>query len=153
GVQRIESWARVDDGEALADAALASVAAGVVVCRDGRAEVSPDPSKQRVLAVSGAVQAENFVVPSPSMHMVFEVECSVQSGRHAVAQAIAIRRRNLEQALVQQTLETCPLVFADGRLDHPGPSRNRLVGIAKTLHQLYVTGMQRALVARLRAGE
>jgi hypothetical protein len=153
GVQRIEFWARVDDGEVLADAALASVAAGVVVCTDGHAEVSADPPKQRVLAVSGAVQAENLVVPSASMHMVFEVECSVQTGRNAVQQAIAIRRRNLEQALVQQTLQTCPLVFADGRLDHAGPSRNQLVGIAKTLHQLYVTGAQRALIARLRDGQ
>jgi hypothetical protein len=155
GVQRIEAWARVDDGELLADAALASVAAGVVLCTEGHAEVLPDPNllKQRVLAVSGAVQADNFVVPSASMHMVFEVECSVQPGRNAVSQAIAIRRRNLEQALVQAMLQTCPLVFADGRLDHAGPSRNRLVGIAKTLHQLYVTGSQRALIARLRAGE
>src|SRR5215213_798127 len=73
GVQRIEFWARVDDGEVLVDAALASVAAGVVVCVEGHAEVAPEPPKQRVLAVSGAVQAENLVVPSSSMHMVFEV--------------------------------------------------------------------------------
>lgn len=152
GVQRIEAWARVDDGEVLSDAALASVAAGVVLCTEVHAEIS-DHQKQRVLAVSGAVEADNFVVPSASMHMVFEVECSVQPGRNAVTQAIAIRRRNLEQALVQKTLQTCPLVFADGRLDHAGPSRNRLVGIAKTLHQLYVTGAQRGLIARLRSGE
>src|SRR5215208_2067479 len=74
GVQRIEAWARVDDGEVLADAALASVAAGVVLCIEGHAEVA-DHQKQRVLAVSGAVEADNFVVPSASMHMVFEVEC------------------------------------------------------------------------------
>jgi hypothetical protein len=154
GVQRIEAWARVDDGEVLTEAALASVAAGVVLCTTGvSAQVSPDLRKQRVLAVSGAVKAENFIVPTANQRLEFEVECSVQPGRNAVAQAIAIRRRNLEQALVQQTLRDCPLVFADGRLDHPGPSRNTLVGIAKTLHQLYVTGPQRALVARLRAGE
>src|SRR6478672_2411366 len=68
GVQRIESWAMLDDGEVLADAALASVAAGVVLCTDGHAEVSPDLQKQRVLAVSAAVETENFVVPSASMH-------------------------------------------------------------------------------------
>src|SRR5262245_10792489 len=61
GVQRIEAWARIDDGEILADAALASVAAGVVLCTAGHAEVSPDLQKQRVLAVSAAVEAENFV--------------------------------------------------------------------------------------------
>jgi hypothetical protein len=152
GVQRIESWAFVDDGEALADAALASVAAGVVVSEAGHSEVRQFQTS-RLLAVSGAVESENLVIESAGSYFVFEVECSVQPGRRAVAQAIAIRRRNLEQALIQQTLQTCPLVFADGRLDHPGPSRNRLVGIAKTLHQLYVTGPQRALVARLGAGD
>ncbi len=50
-------------------------------------------------------------------------------------------------------LSTHPLVIADGRIDRPEVSHNQLAGIAKTLHQLYLKGEQRALIARIGAGE
>jgi hypothetical protein len=84
--------------------------------------------------------------------LVFEVQRASQSGKRAVAQAIAICRRDLEQIWVQRLLPKYPLVIADGRLDRPISGANLLVGVAKTLHQLYLAGAQRALVPRLTAG-
>lgn len=152
GVQRIDSWARIDDGETMADAALATVAVGATLTSDGHSWVEYDrPS--RVLALSGGVDAAPLVVPYPAGDLVFEVQRSAQAGRRAVAQAIAVRRRDLERIWVQNLLREAPLVVADGRLDRPdAPAGGLLVGIAKTLHRLYLAGPQRALVPRLAAG-
>ena len=150
GVQRIDSWARLDDGESMADAALASVAAGAVISEPGHSRIDFDlPS--RVLAVSGGLDADPFVVAQPARDLIFEVQRSAQLGKRAVAQAIAVKRRDLEQLWVQKLAHSFPLVIADGRLDRPVAGDSLLVGVAKTLHQLYLTGVQRALVSRLSA--
>jgi hypothetical protein len=151
GVQRIEAWARVDDGGPIADAALASVASGAVISRPGQASLSCE-FVARVLALAGPTAAEALVVPHSRGNLVYEVVRSTQTGRRAAMQAIAIHRRELEAACVQKLLPLHPLVIADGRLDRPGSAPNQLVGVAKTLHQLYLAGEQRALISRLEAG-
>jgi hypothetical protein len=151
GVQRIESWARLDDGESMGDAALASVAAGATISEAGHSRIECGlPS--RVLAVAGLVETQPLVVSHGGQSLVFEVQRAQQTGRHAVGQAIAVRRRDLEQWWIQKLLPDYPLVIADGRLDRPVPGTNLLAGVAKTLHQLYLSGPQRALVSRLTAG-
>jgi hypothetical protein len=151
GVQRVEAWARVDDGGPIADAALASVASGAVVSRPGQASLSCE-FVGRVLALAGPTAAEALVVPHSRGNLVYEIARSEQTGRRAAMQAIAVRRRELEVACVQKLLPLHPLVIADGRLDRPGPTPNQLVGVAKTLHQLYLAGEQRALISRLESG-
>jgi hypothetical protein len=151
GVQRVEYWARVDDGETLAEAAFASVAVGATVCRAGGATMSCEYTS-RVFGVAGGVAAEPQVVATPNGHLVYEVSRADKTGQPAVYQAIAVRRRDLELACVRKALETYPLVIADGRLDRPEASHNQLAGVAKTLHQLYVKGEQRALIGRLPPG-
>ena len=148
GVQRVEYWARVDDGETLAEAAFASVAVGAVVSRAGGATMSCE-YKSRVFGVAGGVAAGPQVVPSRTGPLVYEVSPAEKTGHAAVFQAIAIRRRDLEHSCVTKALETHPLVIADGRLDRPEVSPNQLAGIAKTLQQLYVKAEQRVLIARL----
>ena len=54
---------------------------------------------------------------------------------------------------MQKLLAIHPMVIADGRLDRPEVAPNQLVGVAKTLHQLYLKGEQRALIARIGSGE
>ena len=152
GVQRIESWARVDDAESSSVAVLASVAAGCVFSTPDAASVSVD-YVSRVLAVGGATRAEPLVVPAPKRPLVFEVLPATGTGRHGAMQAAAVRRRDLELATVQKHLPSTPLVIADGRLIDLTRGPNQLAGIAKTLHQLYVAGEQRALIPRLSAGE
>jgi hypothetical protein len=152
GVQRVEYWARVDDGETLADAVFASVAVGAVISRAGQASVTNEQIS-RVFGVAGPVAAQPMVVHGGGRELVYEVSRADESGQRAAYQAIAIRRRDLEYACVQKMLQTHPLVIADGRLDRPEATENQLAGIAKTLHQLYLKGEQRALIARLGAGE
>jgi hypothetical protein len=152
GVQRIEYWARVDDGETLAEAAFASVGVGSVVSRAGNATLACDYT-QRVFGVGGPVAAQPMVVQCGGRELIYEVARADETGQHAVYQAIAIRRRDLEHACVQKMLASHPLVIADGRLDRPEVTQNQLVGVAKTLHQLYVRGEQRALIARLAPGQ
>jgi uncharacterized protein len=151
GVQRVEYWARVDDGDVLAEAAFASVAVGAVVSRAGQASMTCEYT-QRVFAVGGPVAAQPIVVYGGGRELVYEVSRSDEGGQRAVYQAIAVRRRDLEHACVQRMLQTHPLVIADGRLDRPEVAENQLAGIAKTLHQLYLKGEQRALISRLQAG-
>jgi len=152
GVQRIESWARVDDGESSSVAVLASVAAGCVFSTPTAATVSVD-YVSRALAVGGSTRSEPFVVQASRRPLVFEVLPATGTGRHGAMQAAAVRRRDLELASIQKHLPSTPLVIADGRLNDLTRSPNQLVGIAKTLHQLYVAGEQRALIERLGAGE
>ena len=152
GVQRVEYWARVDDGEVLAEAAFASVAVGAVVSRAGRAEMSCEYT-QRVFGVAGPVAAQPMVVRGGGRELIYEVARADKTGQPSVYQAIAVRRRDLEYACVQRMLAAHPLVIADGRIDRPEVTENQLVGVAKTLHQLYLKGEQRALIARLGAGE
>ena len=152
GVQRVEYWARIDDGDMLAEAAFASVAVGAVVSRAGHAEMTCEYT-QRVFGVGGPVAALPMVVRGGGRELVYEVSRADETGQGAVYQAIAIRRRDLEHACVQKMLAIHPLVIADGRIDRPEVTENQLVGVAKTLHQLYLKGEQRALIARLGAGE
>ena len=153
GVQRVEYWARVDDGEAaLSNAVFASVAVGAVVSRAGQATMSCEHT-QRVFGVAGTVRAEPMVVRSGKNELVYQVERAKELGQRAAYQAIAIVRRDLEHLCVQKMLSNHPLVIADGRLDRPEASDNQLVGVAKTLHQLYLKGEQRALIARIGSGE
>jgi hypothetical protein len=152
GVQRVESWARVDDEESSSVAILASVAAGCVISTPGQASVSVD-YVSRVLAIGGTTRAEALVVPAPRRDLVFEVLPATGTGRHGAMQAAAVRRRDLELASIQKHLVNTPLVIADGRLNELTHGPNQLAGIAKTLHQLYLTGEHRALVSRLAAGE
>ena len=152
GVQRIESWARVDDAESSSVAVLASVAAGCVISTPDAASFSVD-YVSRVLAVGGTTRAEPLVVPAPGRPLVFEVLPATGTGRHGAMQAAAVRRRDLELATIQKHLPSTPLVIADGRLIDLTRGPNQLAGIAKTLHQLYLAGEQRLLVARLGPGE
>lgn len=152
GVQRIEYWARVDDGESLAEAAFASVAVGAVVSRPGQATMTCEYT-QRVFAVAGGVNASPMVIPTKGRDLVYQVEHADESGQRAAFQRIAVVRRDFERICVQKMLAQHPLVVADGRLDRPEASKNQLVGVAKTLHQLYLKGEQRVLIARLGAGE
>ena len=155
GVQRVEYWARVDDGDVLAEAAFASVAVGAVVSRAGQATMTCDYT-QRVFGVAGPVAAQPMVVRGGGRELIYEVsrpENPEKTGQPAVYQAIAVKRRDLEHLTVQKLLATHPLVIADGRIDRPEVTENQLAGIAKTLHQLYVKGEQRALIARLGAGQ
>jgi hypothetical protein len=152
GVQRIESWARVDDEESSSVAVLASVAVGSVFSTPGRASVSVD-YVSRVLAIGGPTRAEPLVVPMRGRPLVFETLPATGTGRHGAMQAAAVRRRDLELASIQKHLPSTPLVIADGRLIDLTRGPNQLAGIAKTLHQLYVAGEQRALIPRLDAGE
>ena len=152
GVQRIESWARVDDQESSSVAVLASVAAGCVFSTPEAATVSID-YVSRVLAIGGSTRAELLVVSVPGRPLVFEVLPATGTGRHGAMQAAAVRRRDLELASIQKHLASTPLVIADGRLNDLTRGPNQLAGIAKTLHQLYVPGEQRALIPRLAAGE
>lgn len=152
GVQRIESWARVEDEESSSVAVLASVAAGCVISTPNAAGVSVD-YVSRVLAVGGPTRAEPLIVPASRRDLVFEVLPATGTGRHGAMQAAAVRRRDLELASIRKHLAETPLVIADGRLVDLTHGPNQLAGIAKTLHQLYVSGEHRALVARLGAGE
>jgi hypothetical protein len=152
GVQRIESWARVDDAESSSVAVLASVAAGCAFSTPNAASVSVD-YVSRVLAVGGTTRTEPLVVPAPGRPLVFEVLPATGTGRHGAMQAAAVRRRDLELATIQKHLPLTPLVIADGRLIDLTRGPNQLAGIAKTLHQLYLAGEQRLLVARLGPGE
>lgn len=152
GVQRIESWARVDDAESSSVAVLASVAVGCVFSTPDAASVSVD-YVSRVLAIGGTTRAEPLVVSTPRHDLVFEVLPATGTGRHGAMQAAAVRRRDLELASIQKHLPQTPLVIADGRLVDLTRGPNQLAGIAKTLHQLYLAGEQRALVSRLGAGE
>jgi hypothetical protein len=152
GVQRIESWARVDDEESSSVAVLASVAVGCVFSTPERATISVD-YVSRVLAVGGPTRAEPLVVPMRGRPLVFETLPATGTGRHGAMQAAAVRRRDLELASIQKHLPSTPLVIADGRLIDLTRGPNQLAGIAKTLHQLYVPGEQRALIPRLGAGE
>jgi hypothetical protein len=152
GVQRIESWARVDDEESSSVAVLASVAAGCVLSTPDGASVSVD-YVSRVLAVGGTTRAEPLVVEAPGRPLVFEVLPATGTGRRGAMQAAAVRRRDLELASIQKHLSSTPLVIADGRLVDLTRGPNQLAGVAKTLHQLYLAGEQRALIARLGPGE
>ena len=152
GVQRIESWARVDDEESSSVAVLASVAVGCTLSSPGAASVSVD-YVSRVLAVGGTTRAEALVVEAPGRPLVFEVLPATGTGRRGAMAAAAVRRRDLELASIQKHLPATPLVIADGRLVDLTRGPNQLAGIAKTLHQLYVSGEQRALIARLGPGE
>ncbi len=153
GVQRVEYWARVDDGETLAEAAFASVAVGATVSEAGRARMACEYTS-RVFGIAGPVAAQPQVVPSRNGLLVYEVARGEGSdGHRAVMQAIAMKRRDLEHDCVRKLLAKHPLVIADGRIDRPEASENQLVGVAKTLQQLYLAGEQRALIARLGAGQ
>ena len=152
GVQRTESWARADDEDSASVAVLASIGVGCVLSAGGRADVSVD-YVSRVLAVGGPTRAEPLVVQSAQHRLVFEVARSTETGRHGAMQAVAIRRRDLEVASVAKHLATTPLVIADGRLVELTRSTNQLVGMAKTLHQLYLSGDQRSLIPRLATGQ
>jgi hypothetical protein len=152
GVQRIEYWARVDDGETLTEAAFASVAVGAVVSRAGQATMACEYT-QRVFGVAGPANAQPIVIRASGKELIYQVEHSENKGQAAAYQAIAIVRRDFERMCVQKLLGTHPLVIADGRLDRAEVASNQLVGVAKTLHQLYLKGEQRALIARIGAGE
>ncbi len=78
-MQRVEYWARVDDGETLAEAAFASVAVGAVVSRVGHAEMTCEYT-QRVFGVAGPVNAQPMVVRGGGSELVYQVERSDETG-------------------------------------------------------------------------
>jgi hypothetical protein len=131
---------------------LASVGVGCVFSTPSVASVSVD-YVSRVLAVGGTTRAESLIVPRRDRPLSFDVLPATGTGRHGAMQAVAVRRRDLELASIQKHLPSTPLVIADGRLIDLSHGPNQLAGIAKTLHQLYVAGEQRALIPRLAAGE
>ena len=151
GVQRLEYRARVDDGEMVAEAAFASVAVGCAVSRDAQASMTCEFTG-RVFAVAGPAVAGPMVIEYANGELIYEVARSEETGHRAVLQAIAVRRRDLELACVRKMLDRHPLVISDGRLDRPEATEGQLVGVAKTLHELYLKGDARALISRLAPG-
>ena len=124
GVQRVEYWARVDDGETLAEAAFASVAVGATVSESGRATMACEYTS-RVFGVAGPIAAQPQVVPSRNGLLVYEVARGEGAdGHRAVMQAIAMKRRDLEHDCVRKLIAQASA--GDRRWAHrPGRRRRR----------------------------
>jgi hypothetical protein len=149
GVQRVEVWGRVQQGDLLLEAALASVAVGASVCLDGRAEVYAPDGVKRVLAASAGQTLDSMLVPFGRGELCFEPESSQRTGRDGVHDAIRTRRSELERRLAEQLTDQGSLVVLDGRLSFDPARATPVVGFAKTIHRFYLEEPQRQLIFRL----
>ena len=162
GVQRTEIWGFVEAGERTVRSALASIGVGAAVCASDGAYV--DSWKiDRVFALAADCGAEPLTVPAgaqllrflpewPASSAVTDAE-DVLTGAQAIANAISKRRRALERHLAEEMAAEDRLVVLDGRLLFDPSRATPVVGLAKTIHEIYLEEPQRALVPRLGAGE
>ncbi len=153
GVQRIEAWGRIDHGERTVEAALASVAAGAVVCAERRAAKVQFPAPARVLAVSGGVSAETMTVRAGGLDLDFRPQCSSQPGRKGVSDAVSNARSEEERRYADSLCSPDALVVLDGRLQFEPSAATPVVGLAKTIHELYLPDPERRVLLRLGANE
>jgi hypothetical protein len=154
GVQQVDIWGQAEAGGRSVDAALASIAVGAAVCEPGRASVEPDSiSVERILALSGGLSGASIEVPAGRLCLDYEPESSSASGREGVSNAISQRRREMERRLGDDMAELGGLVVLDGRLLFAPARSSQVVGLAKTLHELYVSPESRRLLPLLAAGQ
>jgi uncharacterized protein len=154
GVQRIEAWGVVEDGERTFEAAIASIAVGGVVCTRSAAVVD-NWSVERVLATSGAVDVPFLYVAMGGREVEFRPTYSTVAGlspRAAIGDAISRRRRELERHVADRALQDERLVVVDGRLPTPSSS-SAIVGLAKTIQERYLDEPHWRLVPKLVAGQ
>jgi hypothetical protein len=149
GVQRVDVWGRVQQGDMLLEAALASVAVGASICYPDRAEVHAPGPAARVLAASAGQTLDPIVVPLSRGELRFQPESSQRTGRDGVHDAIRTRRSELERRLAEDLTDDDSLVVLDGRLSFDPTRATPVVGFAKTIHRFYLDEPQRQLVFRL----
>ncbi len=153
GVQRIEAWGRLDDGDRSVEAALASVAVGAVEAPlGGRAWVRFAPPS-RVLAVAGGASAQTLRVRAGRLTLEFEPQTSSTEGRKGVSDAVSQRRSELERRYAEEQASPDALVVLDGRLSFDPSGATPVVGLAKTIREIYVPEPQRRLLSALSACE
>lgn len=154
GVQRIDAWGFIDDGERAVEAALASVAVGAVDCTPEGASVVAW-RVERLLALTGARDELSMHVVAGARTLEFRPVFSSRndlSGRAAVNDAVSRRRHEMERRLGEEWMQDERLVVVDGRLSAPS-SESAVVGLTKTIHQLYLEDPERRLLPRLGPGQ
>jgi hypothetical protein len=150
GVQRIDAWGWAPDGDRRVEAALASVGVGAVVSRADGSDFDLDDAS-RVLAVSGGVSATVLAAGE----LVYEPVSSPKRHWQGVNEAIAIRRREMEQDRAARMAAAHPsaLIVLDGRLSEAVPRGDSVVGLAKSFRRLYLEPPHLDLLFRLPPGQ
>lgn len=148
GVQRIEAWGRLQQGDRLVEAALASIAVGASVCMDGSAAFERLQAS-RVLAVSSSLTVDPIDVRAGGQDLHFEPQPSQRAGREGVLDAVRNRRSQLERRLAESLIAPDALVVLDGRLSFDASRATPVIGFAKTIQRFYLPEPQSRLVLRL----
>lgn len=156
GVQRVEVWGRVEGEGQPIEAALASVAVGAAISREGRAEITFEQPLRvhRVLAIGGAANLPPMTLRAGRLDLRFEPEPAARPGRAGVSQALGNARARYERAFAESLTGDDSLVVQDGRLSFdPGPAY-QVVGMAKTIHLNYLAGRpENAILSLLGPGQ
>jgi hypothetical protein len=158
GVQRTETFGFIEDGECSVRSALVSVGVGATICRRNEATIGP-MIIERVLALSADCQTPPLEVPVGGQTFRFQPELPQSivaedtTGTQAINNAVNRRRRALERRLAEDMAGEDNLVVMDGRLLFDPKRVTPVVGLAKTIHEVYLEEPQRSLVLRLGAGE
>ncbi len=100
------------------------------------------------MAVPAGGQTLRFVPELPQTMSSEDV-----TGAIAINNAISRRRRSMERRLAEDMAGEENLVVMDGRLLFDPGRAMPVVGLAKTIHEVYLDEPQRSLVLRLAAGE
>ena len=153
GVQRVEARVLADVDDELAYGAFTSMAVGAVRAADQVTAVA-EVHVERVLALATRGAAEPVAVPSGSAELTFLPYWSPKPGYLGVADAIDLRRRDLERQLGYAMDEAGEsLVVVDGRLQLFPTPHTAVVGYAKTIHRQYLPPAQAAVLPELQAGQ
>lgn len=152
GVQRVEVRVIGEHEGALVYGAFASLAVGAAVTQPGSPTVAAEPP-QRALALADGASTEPVSIPCGSLVLEFQVQSNPMRGHAGVREALGNMRRDAETSLGQAMVDRgYPLVVMDGRLRFQPTRRSMAVGLAKTLHTLYLSAPQSDILGKLPAG-
>jgi hypothetical protein len=152
GVQRVEVRVIGEQEGALVYGAFASLAVGAAVAQPGSPTVAAEPP-QRALALADGASTEPVSVPCGSLVLEFQVQSTPTHGNKGVREALDNMRRDAETNLGRAMVDRGhPLVVMDGRLRFQPTRRSMAVGLAKTLHALYLSPPQSDILGELPVG-
>src|SRR5262249_26692758 len=137
----------VDDGNRRYEAALAAIAVGGVDCRPQKATFS-SWQVQHIIALPPDAPNPGISLRIGKVELNFDPVWSHLHGNAAVLDAISRRRQEMERIYAEQSMASDRLVIVDGRLTTPSESSS-IVGLAKTIHEVYVDPQRQSLLLRL----
>jgi hypothetical protein len=150
GVRRVEARVLAEVGEKLVHGLFGSLAAGAVRSRPGTAVFEDLRVRRFLILGAGFEQAET--VWAGNAAVPFEALATPANTPAEVLGALQNQMRICEALLAETLIGAGRRVFVDGPLSYFSGARQEIVGIIKTIHELYVGAAQFRVAAELPAG-